>query len=176
MSEIKMLDLDRFSFGTDIMTREVLEWEPLDLFRELYREEGPEALPPVVVFHDADDVFWVADGHYRIVAARDALSKNGPRVLPADVREGTKRDAILFACGANAKHGQPLAAQLRRLHGHMLPQDLTDVLALKRRPAQKTFIEHDSDRVEIRGRRRRPALKQFRRDVRSGPGKEVLCR
>ena len=49
MPEISMLDLDLFSFGAGIMTREVLECEPLDLFRELYREEGPDALPPAAV-------------------------------------------------------------------------------------------------------------------------------
>jgi hypothetical protein len=137
-----MLDLDLFSFGNDIMTREVLECEPLELFRELYREEGPEALPPVVVFHDADDVFWVADGHYRIVAARDALSKNGPRVLPADVREGTKRDAILFACGANAQHGQPLAAHEKRIVVRRLLKDAEWSQWSDRQIARRTGTSH----------------------------------
>ena len=57
---------------------------------------------------------WLADGHYRVKAARAALSsREGPRTLPAEVHAGTKRDAILYAAGANAKHGQPLTSHER---------------------------------------------------------------
>ena len=56
--------------------------------------------PPVTVFHDGESC-WLADGYHRFGAAqvveRDEIS--------AEVREGSKRDAILFAVGANAEHG-----------------------------------------------------------------------
>ena len=57
-------------------------------------------LPPIVVFNDGSDN-WLADGFHRFHAyvARDRAS------IPADVQVGTQRDAILFACGANATHG-----------------------------------------------------------------------
>ena len=111
MSEVPvetMLDLELFRFDDEIQIREVLDPRWLDVFCELYRAEGPQALPPVVVFHDGDDVYWVADGHHRITAAREALSMDGPRALPAKVHDGDKRAAILYAAGANGKHGLPL--------------------------------------------------------------------
>jgi hypothetical protein len=56
--------------------------------------------PPVVVYHDGKD-YWLADGFHRVLAARVA----GIREIEADVQMGTKRDALLYACGANAAHG-----------------------------------------------------------------------
>jgi hypothetical protein len=50
--------------------------------------------PPVTTF-------WLADGFHRVAAAQQA----GLDTIRAEVREGTRRDAILFAVGANAEHG-----------------------------------------------------------------------
>jgi phage N-6-adenine-methyltransferase len=59
---------------------------------------GP--FPPIVVYYDGTD-HWVGDGFHRAAAAtRSQLS-----AIPADIRPGTRRDAILFAAGANASHG-----------------------------------------------------------------------
>ena len=57
-----------------------------------------KVLPPVTVFFDGSD-FWLADGFHRFHAQDDRAS------LQAEVRNGTKRDAVLYACGANANHG-----------------------------------------------------------------------
>jgi hypothetical protein len=97
MPDITQLDLDLITMDPEIQTRAV-------------RDEGPEVLPPLVVYLDEGDVYWLADGYHCLKAAREALSKEGPRTLPAEVHEGTKRDAILYAAGANAKHGQPLTS------------------------------------------------------------------
>ena len=56
--------------------------------------------PPVVLFKDGS-TFWLADGFHRVEAAKQA----GLDSIRAEVREGTLRDAILFAVGANAEHG-----------------------------------------------------------------------
>ncbi len=56
--------------------------------------------PPVVVFHDGAD-YWLADGFHRVRAAQSAELAE----IAADVREGTRRDAALYAAGANATHG-----------------------------------------------------------------------
>lgn len=56
--------------------------------------------PPVVVFHDGA-AYWLADGFHRVAAARQAEAET----IAADVRQGTRRDALLFAVGANADHG-----------------------------------------------------------------------
>ncbi len=58
--------------------------------------------PPVVVFVDGSD-HWLADGFHRVTACH-AL---GVKHISADVRPGTRRGAMLFACGANATHGYP---------------------------------------------------------------------
>lgn len=57
-------------------------------------------MPPVVLFHDGAD-HWLADGFHRFFAYQRA----GRASIPADVRPGAQRDAVLFACGANAAHG-----------------------------------------------------------------------
>jgi len=58
------------------------------------------AFPPIVVFFDGHK-YWLADGFHRLDAHREA----GQQEIEADVRTGSKRDAILFAAGANAEHG-----------------------------------------------------------------------
>lgn len=59
------------------------------------------AFPPIVLFHDGDSVYFPADGLHRIEASK----KIGRATILADVRQGNRRDAILFAVGANADHG-----------------------------------------------------------------------
>jgi hypothetical protein len=61
--------------------------------------EGVE-FPPVVAFYDGTDYF-LADGFHRVAAAR----RNGFLEIDAEVRQGTRRDAVLFSVGANAQHG-----------------------------------------------------------------------
>lgn len=56
--------------------------------------------PPVTVYHDGGD-YWLADGFHRIKAAKHI----GMIEIAADVRQGDRRDAILFSVGANADHG-----------------------------------------------------------------------
>lgn len=58
------------------------------------------ALPPVTVYFDGS-AYWLADGFHRYHAHRTA----GAMEIDADVRNGTKRDAVLHSVGANASHG-----------------------------------------------------------------------
>lgn len=59
-----------------------------------------DALPPVVVFYDGAD-YWLADGFHRAEAHRRAQRET----ITADVRDGSRRDAVLFSVGANGTHG-----------------------------------------------------------------------
>ena len=52
------------------------------------------------VFYDGQ-AYWLADGFHRVRAAQEA----GLAGINADVRQGTRRDAVLFSAGANAVHG-----------------------------------------------------------------------
>lgn len=63
--------------------------------------QAGEEFPPVTIFHDGKQHF-LADGFHRF----HAYVKAGyPNKIPADIRTGTRRDAILHAVGANATHG-----------------------------------------------------------------------
>lgn len=59
-----------------------------------------DAFPPITVFYDGAD-YWLADGFHRLEAHR----QHGTTEIEPDIRQGTRRDAVLYACGANAKHG-----------------------------------------------------------------------
>jgi hypothetical protein len=66
---------------------------------------------PVVVFDDGEPGYWLADGFHRVAAAE----RSGLDTIPAAVRQGTRRDAMLFAVGANRMQGQrPTRADKRR--------------------------------------------------------------
>lgn len=56
--------------------------------------------PPITVFFDGAS-YWLADGFHRYEAYSAAQIYD----VPADIRQGTQRDAILFSVGANASHG-----------------------------------------------------------------------
>lgn len=57
--------------------------------------------PPVVAFRDADGKHWLADGFHRCRAVELA----GGSHVSADVHQGGRREALLYAAGANAAHG-----------------------------------------------------------------------
>ena len=60
-----------------------------------------DQFPPIVVFCDGSDN-WLADGFHRFHAARKA----GLSELQADMRSGTREDALWHAIGANKANGQ----------------------------------------------------------------------
>ncbi len=80
--------------------------QPREYLNELVLSEYTEAMaveadfPPVMVFYDGSH-YWLADGFHRYFAAK----KHGMTVLAAEVQEGTRRDAVLYATGANVTHG-----------------------------------------------------------------------
>ena len=56
--------------------------------------------PAVTVFYDGAD-YWLADGFHRL----EASIKAGFSEINTLVKQGTRRDAVLYSVGANAKHG-----------------------------------------------------------------------
>lgn len=71
-------------------------------YAELMREHrwDFQTMQRPIVLYDGD-AFWLADGFHRIEAAQRAQMTD----YPVEVLRGTKRDAILRACGANSQHG-----------------------------------------------------------------------
>lgn len=58
------------------------------------------AFPPIVVFFDGER-YWLADGFHR----HAAYGQLGLAEIDAYIRQGTRRDAILYSVGANEAHG-----------------------------------------------------------------------
>ena len=77
-----------------------------------------DAFPPVVVFRDVSDS-WLADGFHRVEAA----CRLGNKTIEAEIHKGGERDAILFAVGANAAHGQNRTGEDKRRAVDMLLSD-----------------------------------------------------
>ncbi len=62
---------------------------------------NPETVfPPVVVFFDGKD-YWLADGFHRVAA----WTQLGRTDIPAEIRQGDLRRAILYSLSANSTHG-----------------------------------------------------------------------
>lgn len=56
--------------------------------------------PAVTVFYDGAE-YWLADGFHRFQAHREINALE----IDADVKQGSKRDAVLYSVGANSSHG-----------------------------------------------------------------------
>lgn len=78
--------------------RAMLDPATVDAYADARRDGA--SFPPVIVFHDGTN-HWLADGFHRTAGHEEA----GETEIEADIRPGTQRDAVLFACGANATHG-----------------------------------------------------------------------
>ena len=82
-----------------LQMREILNEEAISDYTAAMKEGV--AFPAVVVFKAANGRQWLADGFHRFKAARQA----GLTEIEADVRLGERRDALLYAAGANSDHG-----------------------------------------------------------------------
>ncbi len=87
---------------------------------EEYAQEMKDGavFPPVILFNDGKD-FWIADGYHRLLASESI----GLSEIAAEVRQGTRRDAVLFSCSANATHGLRRSNADKRRAVMMLLQD-----------------------------------------------------
>ncbi len=82
--------------GTQVRVQ--LSLTTVEEYAEAIRAGG--TLPPVIAYHDGD-AYWLADGFHRLMGATAA----GHTEILAEVRPGTRRDALLHAVGCNAEHG-----------------------------------------------------------------------
>jgi hypothetical protein len=98
MSEMNHVPLSRIRDDGGTQMRTGIDANTVTEYADHYRDDTK--MPPVVVFHDGEN-YWLADGFHRLQALRAA---NKPNAL-CEIRRGTRRDAVLFACGANKSHG-----------------------------------------------------------------------
>lgn len=102
-----MLELETIRTDGGTQSRAALNSAVVEDYAQIIRD-GTD-FPPVVVFHDGKK-YWLADGFHRLAAYRAA----GAVEIEADVRQGDKRDAILFSVGANSAHGLRRTADDKR--------------------------------------------------------------
>lgn len=97
---MKVLQLELSKIRTDGGTQMRAEIHT-DVYLD-YRDKWMSGVEfdPVDVFFDGS-AYWLADGFHRFYGAREADKS----AITARLHSGTIRDAILFACSANVKHG-----------------------------------------------------------------------
>lgn len=65
--------------------------------------------PSATIFYD-DTYYWLADGFHRYHASKQIDRE----VISVDIKQGTRRDAVLYAMEANTRHGIPLPLSDRK--------------------------------------------------------------
>ncbi|MEM5838726.1 ParB N-terminal domain-containing protein, partial [Pediococcus acidilactici] len=92
------LRLNQISRDGGTQSRAEINYSVVEEYVEAFREGA--TFPPVTVYYDGES-YWLADGFHRVQAVEAA----GIERIAADVRQGTRRDAVLHSVGANACHG-----------------------------------------------------------------------
>lgn len=91
--------IDKIILDDDIQSRVAIEEQTV---REYAADRVKKVdFPPIVVFKDYENRYWLGDGWHRTIAEKGI----GNEWIHAEVRIGGKRDAILHSVGANADHG-----------------------------------------------------------------------
>lgn len=96
---MELVALDLIKHDADLQMREA-GIDPGSVAEYAEAMEGGAEFPPVILYFDGS-AYWPADGFHRLAAAK----KVNRDAIAADVRDGSKRDAILHAVGVNANHG-----------------------------------------------------------------------
>lgn len=90
------LDLIRIDGGTQPraeLNQDVIQDYAQDMLLDV-------VFPAIILFYDGSD-YWLADGFHRYHAAKQICRE----AIDADVRQGTRRDAVLYSVGTNSAHG-----------------------------------------------------------------------
>lgn len=98
-STIESIRLNNLTIDESIQQREALNDNVVAEYAELM-SDGVQ-FDQITVFLDNDGIHWLADGFHRVTAAK----RCGLIEFRAEIRGGSRRDAVLFACGVNARHG-----------------------------------------------------------------------
>ena len=93
-----MIDLKKIRIDGGTQPRSEIDYSIVNEYAEAMQEG--DTFPPVVVFNDGAN-YWLADGFHRY----HAYVKLGFYEIEAQVKPGTKRDAVLYSVSANHDHG-----------------------------------------------------------------------
>lgn len=94
----KMLALSVIRIDGGTQSRAQIYYNIVDDYADLMA--GGAEFPPAIVFFDGES-YWMADGFHRH-AAHNQL---GLAEMSVEIRQGSRREAILHSVGANASHG-----------------------------------------------------------------------
>lgn len=98
------INLSQIEFDATTQCRASINNEAVAEYTELWVEHGDKPGSPFdsdpVLFMDGTR-FWIGDGWHRATSAKRAKRTS----IPAEVRTGTRQDAIQFALGANRTNG-----------------------------------------------------------------------
>jgi len=112
-----IVDLSRIRLDGGTQSRADIDQATVEMYAEAMRDGA--TFPPVVLFFDGQH-YWLADGFQR----HAAKTLMGSSAIVADVKQGTRRDAVLYSVGANATHGKPRTnADKRRAVALLLGDD-----------------------------------------------------
>jgi hypothetical protein len=92
------MKLSQIKVDPGLQMRAKMDQDTINDYAERLREG--DKFPAVILYHDGTQ-YHLADGWNRYFAHKQA----GLEIINADVREGTRRDAIYYALSANAKNG-----------------------------------------------------------------------
>ena len=93
-----MIQIAKIRRDSSCQPRVVLDEVTVAEYAEAMKDNAE--FPPVTLYFDDED-YWLADGFHRCAAAETC----GRQTVPADVRDGNRRNAILHSVGVNADHG-----------------------------------------------------------------------
>ncbi|MGL4608478.1 MAG: ParB N-terminal domain-containing protein [Trueperaceae bacterium] len=98
LEHIRALSLSSIRLDGGTQAREGLSDEAIQDYTAVIENDGE--LPNITVFFDGT-YYWLADGFHRYHAHERAKRTT----ISSEIKEGTQREAILYAVGANEKHG-----------------------------------------------------------------------
>jgi hypothetical protein len=103
ITELRLADV---LWDADCQSRALIDSDTVLEYAEAMKDG--ESFPPVVVFYDSTS-YWLADGYHRYLAAKTLARERGDEetaTISADIRHGSKLDAVRYALSANARHGK----------------------------------------------------------------------
>ena len=96
--KLEKIRLEKIKVDGDLQVRDKINEDAVREYADVIRGGGK--MPPVTVFFDGKS-YHLADGWHRFFAHKQAAFPE----IEAEIHDGTRRDAILFALSANDKHG-----------------------------------------------------------------------
>lgn len=137
---VKQLKISLINLDGGTQTRSGLDQETISSYSA--EMSNGIVFPDIVVFYDGSK-YWIADGFHRIKAAMQADIET----INAEIKQGTRRDAILYSAGANNAHGLRRTNADKRRAVQMLLEDdewskWPDMEIARRCGVSHTFVQN----------------------------------